>query len=150
MFQADGPLPIRRASPLIAPNKLSKQPRRHSLLTTSRLRNQHFTGIALMGKLLEFKKSNNTRDFDIETRLERMREAGESLDDWYHERFCEIFDAHGLGDGHAPAPLEVFAGIAQSLSDASGYRVALQEMEFEPIAGQPDTSRAIGFHDVAT
>jgi hypothetical protein len=81
---------------------------------------------------------------------ELIKQVGDDLITEYHEHFCEVFSEHELGYEHPPAPLEVFAGIAQALADASGYRVVLQEHEITPHESQPASFRIIGFRDAAT
>lgn len=106
-----------------------------------------------MRRLLSFKKTNDTETSDSARKKEEselIETVRQDLISEYHERFNYVFQEHELGYGHAPAPLEVFAGIAHALADASGYRVVLQAPEVAAADGDPELLQAVGLREVAS
>jgi len=80
-----------------------------------------------------------------------IKEVGIELELDYHEKFAELLYNLGLleFDNDGPVPLEVWAGIAQAVADASGCRVILQAHIIEPNGEDPNSGRIVGYREVA-
>jgi hypothetical protein len=88
---------------------------------------------------------------EIEKLSAVVSEIGEKLTEEYHCKCCKLFDEMGLFElgNENPVPLEIWIGVAQSLADASGYRVVLQAMITEPLEKDDKTYRIVGQREVA-
>jgi hypothetical protein len=104
---------------------------------------------------LEFKKeecygqkSDDFKQLQDDNRNElsaMLRETGEALTEEYWFKFIDVLAELEIQEG----PLEIWLGLAHAFSDASGYRVSLQAAMVEPIEGDSNTSRIVGYREVA-
>lgn len=74
---------------------------------------------------------------------ELIKEIGEKLTAEYHEKFAAVFC-----ELEAPIPIEIWAGIAQALADASGYRIVVQASVVDVIDNKAGYGRIVGYRDV--
>jgi len=78
-----------------------------------------------------------------------QQDVEEQITAEFHEKFCYVFGRHGLGYSDPSVPLAVWMGVAQAMADASGYAIAIQVTKVKPDDEKPDTSRFIGYRQVA-
>jgi hypothetical protein len=79
------------------------------------------------------------------------REVGNALTDEYYDKCVELLEDLGMlepGDD-GPVPIEVWAGIAQALADATGCRVILQSHIIDAEREGPDSEKVVGYREVA-
>ena len=79
------------------------------------------------------------------------REVGNALTDEYYDKCVELIDCLGMFelDNDGPEPLEIWAGIAQALADATGCRVILQSHIIDADKEGPDSEKVVGYREVA-
>lgn len=81
--------------------------------------------------------STENHDEELKDLLQSMTD---DLMTHYYSRCFYFLGSMGLHselDDKESIPLEIWAGIAQALADASGYRVNLQAQVFEPVEDDP-------------
>src|SRR5260370_141531 len=80
-----------------------------------------------------------------------VREMGSKLQEQHHVYFSELLAALSLSEIEhvGPVPLQVWEGIAQAIANASGYRLTIQAAMLEPVSGDPNQDRIVGYCEVA-
>jgi hypothetical protein len=84
----------------------------------------------------------NISEKHLEELSRLSKETGGEIIDEYYSKFSQILENLGLFSefaGTRPVPSEVWTGIAQALSDASGYSVILKAEILEPSTDDPET-----------
>lgn len=77
--------------------------------------------------------------------LQLLKQVSENLTEDYYLRLCEAVGE--VEPGYAP--FEVWIGLVLVLANPSGYRVVLQAAITEPIEGELNMFRTVGWKDVA-
>jgi hypothetical protein len=79
-----------------------------------------------------------------------VEETSDELTEDHRIKFSELFEQLNLYDGgvDGPIPVETWVGVAQAMSDASGYRVVLQAAILEPAGNDPNIDRIIGHREI--
>ena len=79
-----------------------------------------------------------------------FREEASKLTELHRLYFAELFARLGLSGFDGPVPPEIWAGVIQAISDASGYKLTLQAAIVKPTRDDPNTERIIGYRKVAS
>ncbi len=78
-----------------------------------------------------------------------LKETAEEVVGDYYFKFCDALSQLGISEDSGPIPLEVWAGLAQALADASGYRVILQASVLKADPENPQIYQRVAHRDVA-
>lgn len=93
---------------------------------------------------------NYVRPLTVEELSLLIRDIGHQLQERHHICFAELLEAVGLSEFTKPIPVEIWRGVARAIADASGYRVTMDAPILEPVSGNPDQDRIIGYRAVAS
>lgn len=81
-----------------------------------------------------------------------VNEIGHKMREKHYRYFTELLTVLGLSEFESgdAVPLEVWLGLVQAATDASGYKISLQAAVLEPTREDQNQEKIVGYQEIAS